>query len=599
MAQHFRGNAPTRFILFSALIVIAALFSVSAQTTGPKAAARPYVWTDEPDGCTSIQVGRLASEDGSVMTAHTCDGNYRNWMAIVPHGKFAAAAKNKVFSGKMHTEDPADVRGIIQTGEIPQAAETYQFVNAAYPFMNEAGLAIGETTFGGRRELYNQEGMFMIEEIERIILERCKTAREAIKLAGELIKEYGYGDSGECITIADAKEVWHCEFMGEGPLQKGGVWAAVRIPDDHVGISANICRISEINLKDPDHYMASENVFKVAQDMGWWKSDSGEPFKFWKAYGGTRKPYSIREFYVFSTLAPSLKLTQDLTELPFSVKPEKKLSIRDMFRLYREAYVGTEFDAGKNLMIPRRQGFGGRGGAPAAALPPGAKPEAQAKALAQAKAQAQQPPAKAEAQQPATPPPAPEMVRSPLANPWMSNDLAQLANALKPGTVTPTRSIAINGCAYATVIQCRGWLPPAVGTVCWLALDNPGLSARFPLFAGVTELPAPYSIDGQHRYRSDSATWTMRTANRLALVRWNQAQKTMEDTIRYFEEKGLTELPIVEKRYQELFASKTPDKEPFKPNEYLTQYTNDFARAILGKYEELTARFWYMMRGGI
>ncbi|MDP2914396.1 MAG: C69 family dipeptidase [Candidatus Aminicenantes bacterium] len=568
MAHHIRKNASTRFILFSALIVLVALFSVSAQTPDTKVSARPYVWTAEPDGCTSIQVGRLASEDGSVMTAHTCDGNYRNWISIVPHGKFPAGSKNKIFSGKMHTESPADVRGMVQTGEMPQVAETFQFVNSAYPFMNEAGLAIGETTFGGRRELYNQEGMFMIEEIERIILERCKTAREAIKLAGELIKQYGYGDSGECITIADAKEVWHCEFMGEGPLQKGGVWAAVRIPDDHVGISANIPRISEINLKDPDHYMASENVFKVAQDMGWWDPKSGEPFKWWKVYGGTRKPYSIREFYVFSTLAPSLKLTQDLPELPFSIKPDKKVSIREMFRLYREAYVGTEFDAGKNLMVPRRQ-MGRPGPPPAAGVPP------------------------------AAPAPAPEMIRSPLANPWMSGDLAQLANALKPGTVQPTRTIAINGCAYATVLQCRGWLPPAIGTVCWFAPDNPGLSARFPLFAGVTELPAAYEIDGQHRYRTDSATWTMRTANRLALVRWGQTQKMMEDTIRQFEEKGLAELPIVEKRYMEIFNSKTPDKEPFKPAEYLTQYSGDFARAILSKYQELTGKFWYMLRGGI
>ncbi len=232
-------------------------------------------------------------------------------------------------------------------------AETYAFMNTAYPCMNEAGLAIGETTIGGRRELYNPEGQLMIEEIERIVLERCKTAREAIKLAGELIKAYGYGDAGECITIADAKEVWHCEFMGEGPLQKGGVWAAVRIPDDHVGISANIPRISEIDLKNPDRYMASENVFKVAEDMGWYDPKKGEPFKFWKAYSGGR-PYSIRDFYVLSTLAPSLGLKMDMAELPFTVKPEKKLTISDVLAYYRETYAGTELDPVKNLMVPRR-----------------------------------------------------------------------------------------------------------------------------------------------------------------------------------------------------------------------------------------------------
>ncbi len=63
--------------------------------------------------------------------------------------------------------------------------------------------------------------MFMIEELQRIALERCSTAREAIKLMGELIKKYGYGDSGECLTIADPKEVWIFEVQGEGPKKKG------------------------------------------------------------------------------------------------------------------------------------------------------------------------------------------------------------------------------------------------------------------------------------------------------------------------------------------------------------------------------------------
>lgn len=30
--------------------------------------------------CTSIMVGKNASTDGSVMTSHTCDGQYRTWM---------------------------------------------------------------------------------------------------------------------------------------------------------------------------------------------------------------------------------------------------------------------------------------------------------------------------------------------------------------------------------------------------------------------------------------------------------------------------------------------------------------------------------------
>lgn len=166
----------------------------------------------------------------------------------------------------MHTEFPEDQTNLTVKGKIPQVRNTYAFLDTSYPCMNEKQLAMGETTISGRDTLQNKQGMFMIEELARIALERCSTARQAIQLMGELVKTYGYGDSGECLTIADPKEVWHFEIFGEGPDKIGGVWAAVRIPDGEVGVSANIPRISTLNLKDKDNYMASENVFEVAKN---------------------------------------------------------------------------------------------------------------------------------------------------------------------------------------------------------------------------------------------------------------------------------------------------------------------------------------------
>ncbi|MCR4410535.1 MAG: C69 family dipeptidase [Candidatus Saccharicenans sp.] len=496
---------------------------------------------DEGWGCTSIMVGRLASADGSVITCHTCDGNYRQWVNIVPRRQNKPGAMNKVYEGRMHTETPQDMRGVILKGEVPEVPETFSFLNTAYPALNEFGLAIGETTIGGKQELYNPEGMFMIEELERLMLERCKTAREAIKLAGELVKQYGYGDYGECLTIADSREVWHFEIFGAGPLEKGAVWAAVRIPDDQVGISANIPRIGQLNLKDPNNYLASDNVFRVAEEMGWWDPKKGEPFKFWKAYGGP-KAFAIREYFVFSQLAPSLKLDLNAEELPFSIKPEKKVSVRDILRLYRETYEGTEYDMSRNLMVKKRNSE--------------------------------------------------ELTRSPVVSNWMSRDWITLINTLKPGTISPQRTIAINACAYATVIQLRSWLPPAVGAVCWFAFDNPALSARIPIFAGVTELPPGFEVCAQHRYREDSAAWIFRRANRLAILRWGDNRQVMEDTVRAFEERAMAELPLVEKKVMEIMNSKTPDKEPLTVNQYLTQYTGDFARAAMQKYRELYEQFW-------
>ena len=504
-------------------------------------------WQEPELGCTSIMAGRLATTDGSVITAHTCDGNYRQWVNIVLHAEHYEGGTTKIFMGKMHTETSTDPKNITEKGEVPDVKETYAFLNTAYPCMNERQLAIGETTIGGKKELYNSSGMFTIEEIERLMLERCTTAREAIKLAGQLIKEHGYGDWGECITIADKKEVWQFEVFGAGLRQKGGIWAAVRIPDDHIGISANIPRIGEIDLKSPDRCMASDNVFSYAIEKGWWDEKSGEPFKFWKAYSG-QKPFSIREYYVFSRLAPSLNLKMEAEELPFSIKPDNKVSVRDLLKMYRETYEGTEHDMTKNLLVEDRKSGG--------------------------------------------------MAKSPVANPWMSRDMFALLNTLKPGVVERSRTIAISGCSYATILQCRDWLPDPVGGLCWFAFDNPAQSARIPIFAGVTELPPSFEVCAQHRFRTDSAAWAFRRANRLATVRWGEAKPLIEAAIKEFEDKAFEDLPYLEKRATELYGKGDNLENIKKAQQYLTKYTNDFARATMSKYWELGDKFWTMFSRG-
>ena len=524
-----------------AILMIFTIASVLFLVSSPQPQEYPQDLEELESGCTSIQVGRLATTDGSVITAHSCDGNYRTWLNIVPHAKHKKGSKNKIYYGKMHNETSWDLRGLVLRGEIPQVEETYAFLNVAYPCMNEHQLAIGETTIRGRRELYNPEGVFTIEEIERLMLERCTNARDAIRLAGELVKKYGYSDSGECITIADPKEVWHFEIFGAGPLEIGAVWAAVRIPDDHVGVSANIPRIGELNLDDPDHYMASENVFSVAEEMGWWDSKSKEPFRFWKAYSG-RRPFSTREYFILSTLAPSLNLDQNAKELPFSVKPDKKVSVRDVLAFYRQTYEGTEFDATKNLMVSQRRSK--------------------------------------------------EKIKSPVISPWMSRDMRTLLNTLKPEAVQRFRTIAISGCSYSHVLQCRDWLPDPVGGICWFAFDNPGQSARIPIFSGTTELPPSFEICAQHRFRTDSACWAFRRANRLATVRWGRTRQYIEDAIKEFEERAFFDLPAIEKKVLELYQSEASKDNPVKVKEYLTKYTNDFARAAIHKYWELGDKFW-------
>ena len=217
------------------------------------------------DSCTSMPISKEASADGSVMTSHSCDGHYEFRIHVVPGKKSAPGTMRPIMKGGGLGADRPQAK---QVGEIPEVEQTFTRYDASYPFMNEKQVIMGETTIGGRRELYNDEGLFDIMELQRLALERASTAREAIRIMGEFATKYGYGDSGECLTVGDGNEVWHFEIFGAGAVEKGAVWAAVRIPAGHVGVSANRPRIPELKLEDKDHYMASENVFQVAKDDG-------------------------------------------------------------------------------------------------------------------------------------------------------------------------------------------------------------------------------------------------------------------------------------------------------------------------------------------
>ncbi len=287
---------------------------------------------DVPDGCTTIAAGRLATVDGSVITSHTCDGHDgRTWMRVVPHMKHAPGSMNRIYLKTDLMVNYGDTTGLVYTGSIPEVPETYGYIYTIYPCINEHQLAIGESTFDGKEIMRSDKGMFNLYELTRLMAERCKTAREAIKLADELLTKYGYNDAGECLTLADPKEVWMFEVVGPGQGQVGAVWVAQRVPDDMVSINGNGSRIREINLKDPNNFMASKNVFSKAEELGLWDPKSGAPFEFCYAYADRTSMWARRrEWRVFDILAPSLKLDPNGENFPFAVKPEKKVTVDDL-----------------------------------------------------------------------------------------------------------------------------------------------------------------------------------------------------------------------------------------------------------------------------
>jgi dipeptidase len=542
MRTYINSRGMERLLITVSLLV--AISAVQAQKSYDIDADGPGY----AENCTTITVGRLASVDGSVMTAHSCDGNYRTWLEIVPAARHKDGEMHPVLWGTLHSETAWEQTGVTKKGEIPEVAETYSFLSTAYPCLNEKQLAIGESTIYGRKELINDQGLFLIEELEKIALQRCNTARDAIRLIGSLAEEYGYADLAECITIADKTEVWQLEIAGSGPGKPSSLWVAERIPDKNVGICANISRISDVDFEDKNYFMTSSNLRENAKRLGYW--DGKAPFKFYKVISDS-KPYAIREFFVLSSLAPSLGLTMEMDELPFSVEPSKKVSVQDIMAFYRQTYEGTEYDMTKNLLVPT------------------ILKDKDGKEYT-------------------------DTIKSPIASGWMNADMRNLVNELKPGTITRNRTIAIAGCSYSHIIQCRSWLPDEVGAVAWFAFDNPGESPRIPIFSGTQYLPESFKICGQLRYRTDAAIWSFREANRLATVNWAKGRKIVEPAMKELEDKALSEIPDLEKRVTEL----TKQGKNNEAKALVTSYSNNFAYAAMNKWQELKTILWGMFGRG-
>lgn len=503
------------------LLSIISLMAIMAMMVGVSAYA-----------CMDVVVGKDATVDGSVMTSHTVDGWYDSNITVIHGQTFEEGAMADVF-WNLIGEEPVPPKKI---GEIPQVEKTYTYFHTAYSNFNEHQLAIGETTIGQKEELQTMLGekaIMTIEQLQVFALQRCKTARCAIKVMGELAEEYGFlpscANEGECLTVADTKEAWVFEIFSVGPLwdpasgAPGAVWAAQRVPDDHVTVVPNISRIREIDLSQPDYFMASEGHQSVAIDNDWYDPTSGKPFIWQEAYTPKLGDWSlssewirIRLYLVSSFAAPSQDWDPYLsTELyPFSIKPEKKLSVQDVMALMRSTLTGTVFDMEAHP----------------AWLVPGADDE---------------------------------MEKSPFATPFPGSDMRKLLN------IPYHRPAAKYNCSLGFVAQLRDWLPDPVGGVLWFYLDNPHMSLYVPVYAGVQDTPLSWRTYDRNKFSRDSARWAFALADDLVNRRYQDAIKDLRAVRDPIEAEFFIVQPAIEE-----VALKLYEQDPGLAKKFLTNYTN-------------------------
>ena len=435
--------------------------------------------------CTNIIVTRGASADNSNIISYAADSH-------VLYGElyFHPAAIWK--PGTML--DVIDWDSYRPLGSIPQVERTYKTVGN----MNEYQLIIGETTWGGRRELHDPKGIMDYGSLIYITLQRAKTAREAIQTIIDLANEYGYASSGETFSIADKNEAWVMDLVGKGPDEKGINYVAIRIPDGYICSHANQARIQTFPQNDPENCIFAPGMIDFARKHGWF-SGKDEDFDYSAAFGpvdfGGARACDARAWSAFNILTggeftyekdgkmvtePASVYYDYITgknlshRMPLFVKPSKKITVKNVADAMRDHFEGTPLDMTTDI------GAGGN------ALPYRWRP----------------------------------------------------MNFSKDGwSYVNERAIATQQTGFWFVAQSRHDLPDVVGGIIWFGTDDAATSYLTPIYSNTNEVPECFK-EGNGNMLEYSKTASFWINNRVAndcYKAYNMMAPTVREAIDKFE----------------------------------------------------------------
>jgi dipeptidase len=290
--------------------------------------------SDDHLNCFTIVVGKGASADGSVLMAHNEDDYGRLLVNIykVPaqeHGKGDSVVLPK---GGITLPQVKNTAALLWL-EIPE----YEFSDS---FVNEYGVAVASDSCPSREDKPELVKGGIGYMLRRLIAERAQTAREGVRIAGELVAQFGYSSSGRTYIIADAGEGWLLHIVN------GKHWIAKRVPDNEVAAIANCYTIGPVDLGDPKNFLGSPDLIEYAVQRGWYNPEKDGDFNFARAYANPSDLADmrniLRQWQGINLLAAKSSKVEE--HLPFSFKPRRAVRLVDLFRVLRDHYEGTKYD---------------------------------------------------------------------------------------------------------------------------------------------------------------------------------------------------------------------------------------------------------------
>lgn len=484
------------------------------------------------EACTNFIATKGATKDGSVFVTYSAD-DYGLFMKLVhfPAGIHAKGEKREIIdydSGESH-------------GFIDEAPVTYNVIGN----INEYQVSIGETTYGGREEMIDKNGIIDYGSLMYLGLQRSKTAREAIKVMTELVDKYGYNSSGESFTIADPNEVWIMEMMGcGGDAKQKVVWVAVRIPDGMISGHANQARIGQFSTYNTE-VITSKNCIKFARSKGWFTGTDKE-FNWKMAYDapdfGGRRFCEARVWSYFNHFTDMSKwlpwaLGKDpnAEDMPLWVSPNKKIEVSDMQNSMRDHYEGTALSMNEDL---------GQGN---------------------------------------------------WDMPYRPTPLQFEYNGKKYFTERPAST---QQSAFSYVCQLRSWLPREIGGIIWFANDDGNMSPYVPVYCSSTVQPECFNTPGADAvtFSNKNAFWVCNWVSNMVYPRYSQMFPSLKEVRDSLDNSYFANQMKVEAKAQEIYKSNMAaavkylnDYSITKGEEMINRW-NKLAYYLIVKYNDMAVK---------
>lgn len=444
--------------------------------------------------CTNFLFSKGSTTDGSTIITYAADSHTRYGQL-----RYHPATDHQ----------PGELLKIYDYGSlkyhlaIPQPSHTYNVVG----FINEHQLAIGETTWGGRKELENGNSNGIdYGNLIYIALQRARNCREAIAIMDQLTKEFGYASGGESFSLCDPNEVWIYEIIDKGD-ELGAVWVARRVPEGYICGHANQARISTFplesknlkknhrsissnNLKyinDPDvECIYSADVISFARKNGWYTGEDKD-FSFCDTYNpitfSGARACDARVYAMYRRVCDSMSVYEDYAlgrnlthRLPLWIKADHKISVLEVMDLMRDHYEGTAMDMTQDV---------GAG---------------------------------------------------PFHCPYRWRPMDFVVNGKE---YVHERATSTQQTGFSFVAQCRSWLPNKVGGILWFGVDDTYSTCYCPMICGITQIPECFreGNGSMTTYSETAAFWLFNRVSNFCYLRYDamipevrKVQKELEES---------------------------------------------------------------------